>query len=357
MAGALNAATVRWAYRFLLGRDPESQVAIDAWCGAASLFELRDGILASPEMAELVLAGFPVTGNWIDSRVSTEAIETLLAIRDGAMPDTATVEDWRRRHDSLHSLRQELLSSPVIERRLPRPEGHAVRKLRLAGAEMTLSGDSREPEFISAPGFAPRYAALLRAAWPDGGHHRVLLESGAGIGVTTLGLAAGAPAHSVIVTYEASLRKAAALEENLRQNGLTRATLHRAEMGPVAAVMEREGLGRLDLLRLNQADAPSLAVELAPWLLENRTMTLIAFNLPQLLIDPGPGPRALLLACCEAFPHVVSFDAAGEPRQLLDSVAVDAALHRTLMRVDRRDEFLLCDDLDWLEAFIPSLFG
>ncbi len=33
----LEPATVRWAYRFLLGRDPESEAVLDAWCGSGSV--------------------------------------------------------------------------------------------------------------------------------------------------------------------------------------------------------------------------------------------------------------------------------------------------------------------------------
>jgi len=35
----------------------------------------------------------------------------------------------------------------------------------------------------------------------------------------------------------------------------------------------------------------------------------------------------------------------------VDEVEMNAALLRALMRPDRRDEFLLCGDLDWLERY------
>ena len=354
MAAPLNAATVRWAYRFLLGRDPESEAAVEGWCAAGSLDGLREGIMASAEMAALAMSGFPERGGWIDNQPTDEAAAICLTLRDGTPPDASAVQALRLRCPSLRSLRRFLLTSPEIERHLPQLEGPRSRMLRLAGREMSLKGDSREPEFVAAPGFAPRLAALLRAAWPDGGAGRVMVESGAGIGVTTLGLAAGAPRHAALIAHEASLRKAAALSENLADNNLAQASVRAIAMGPAAAMMEREGLERLDLLRLNEAGAARMAPGMAPWLLARGTMALIGFDLVELLGERGPGPRDLLEACCGAFPHVVAFDARHEPQPLLDEVELNAALHRALMRPDRRDEFLLCADLDWLERYQPG---
>lgn len=350
MSERLEPATVRWAYRLLLGRDPESDAVLDAWCGTGSVAGLMDGILTSPEIAGLALAGFPERGSWIESQVTDEAVRAALTLRDGASPAAVAVEELRLRSPSLRILRRALLTSPAIAHRLPQPEGPRSRKLPLPGGELVLTGDSREPEFLAAPGFAPRWAGLLRAAWPDGGEGRVILEGGAGIGVVTLGLAGGAPAHAALVAYEGSLRKAASLAENLTANGLDRAASRAVPLGEVPAALAREGLGRLDLLRLGEPGAARLAAEMAPWLLERGTLTVIGFDLAELVADPA-GPRARLAACVAAFPHVVGFDAAHEPRVLLDEVAVDAALRRALMRPDRRDELLLCPDLDWLERY------
>lgn len=350
MSERLEPATVRWAYRFLLGRDPESETVLDAWCGTGSVAGLMDGILTSPEIAGLALAGFPERGSWIESQVTDEAAKAALTLRDGAPPAPEAVEELRLRAPSLRLLRRALLTSPSIEHRLPQPEGPRSRTLRLPGGEVVLRGDSREPEFLAAPGVAPRWAALLRAAWPNGGEGRAMVEGGAGIGVATLGLATGAPAHAALVAHEGSLRKAAALAENLVGNGLARAASRAVPLGEVPAVLAREGLGRLDLLRLGDPGAARLAAEMAPWLLERGTLTVIGFDLAELVADPA-GPRARLAACVAAFPHVVGFDAAHEPRVLVDDVALDAALRRVLMRADRRDEFLLCPDLDWLERY------
>jgi len=350
VAERLEPATVRWAYRFLLGRDPESEAVLDAWCGTGSVAGLMKGILSSQEIAGLALAGFPERGSWIESPVTTEAVTAALTLRDGAGPSAQAVEELRLRSPSLRLLRKALLASPSVEHRLPLPEGPRSRLLRLPGGDVTLTGDSREPEFLAAPGFAPRWAALLRAAWPDGGADRVILEGGAGIGVATLGLATGAPAHAALVTHESSLRKAAALSENLTGNGLSRAASRAVPLGEVPAALAREGLDRLDLLRLGEPGAARLAAEMAPWLLERGTLTVIGFDLAELVADPA-GPRARLAACVEAFPHVVGFDAAHEPRLLLDEVTIEAALRRALLRADRRDEFLLCADLDWLERY------
>lgn len=347
----LNPALVRWAYRFLLGRDPESEAVIQGWCGAANITGLRDGILTSPEMAAVAMSGFAERGNWAENRATEEAAAACLLLGTDRAGDAAEIEALLLRHPSLRSLRRFLLGCPQIESRLPRPEGPRSRTLRLLGREFSLKGDSREPEFIAAPGPAPHLAALLRATWTDGGEGRVLVEAGAGIGVTTLGLAAGAPGHAAIIAHEASLRRAASLSENLADNGLDRVTMRATAMGSVAAMMERESPARLDLLRLNEAGAARQAPILASWLRERGTMALIRFDLAELLAEPGPGPRELLAQCLAAYPHVVAFDAAHEPQPILDEVALNAALHRALMRPDRTDEFLLCADLDWLPRY------
>ncbi|MEI6159574.1 MAG: hypothetical protein WCP77_07060 [Roseococcus sp.] len=347
----LTPALVRWAYRFLLGRDPESEAVVEGWCGAGSLHGLRDGIITSPEMAAVAMSGFAERGGWIDNQASDEAAAACLILSGAPEPDAATIETLRLRHPSLRSLRRFLLDSPAIEPRLPRPEGPRSRTITLAGREFSLKGDSREPEYIGAPGTAPRLAALLRAAWPDGGQGRVMVEAGAGIGVTTLGLAAGAPRHAALIAHESSLRRAASLAENLSDNAMDRTMARAIAMGSVAAMMEREGLQRLDVLRLNEPGAARQAPEMAGWLMDRGTLTLIRFDLVELLTAAGQGPREVLAACQAAFPHVVAFDNRHEPHPLVDEVELNAALHRALMRPDRCDEFLLCSDLNWLDRY------
>lgn len=351
MTAQITPAVVRWAYRFLLGRDPENEAVIEGWCSATNLGALRDGILTSPEMAAVAMSGFAERGNWAENRATEEAAAACLLLGTDRAGDTDEIEALLLRHPSLRSLRRFLLACPAIESRLPRPEGPRQRTIRLLGREFSLKGDSREPEFIAGPGTAPRLAALLRAAWPDGGEGRVLVEAGAGIGVTTLGLAAGAPRHAMILAYEGSLRRAASLSENLADNKLDGVAMRATAMGSVAAMMEREKPARLDLLRLNEPGAARQAPTLAPWLRERGTMALVRFDLSELLAEPGPGPRELLAECLAAFPHAVAFDAAHEPQPILDEVGLNAALHRALMRPDRADEFLFCADLDWLPRY------
>ncbi|WP_431303179.1 hypothetical protein [Sediminicoccus sp. BL-A-41-H5] len=351
MTAELTPAVVRWAYRFLLGRDPENETVVQGWCGATNLSGLRDGILTSPEMAAVAMSGFVERGHWAETRATEEAAAACLLLGTDRVADAAEIEALLLLHPSLRSLRRFLLACPAIESRLPRPEGPRQRGIRLLGREFSLKGDSREPEFIAAPGTAPRLAALLRAAWAEEGEGRVIVEAGAGIGVTTLGLAAGAPGHAMIIAHEGSLRRAASLSENLTDNGLDRVAMRATAMGSVAAMMEREKPARLDLLRLNEPGAARQAPVIAPWLRERGTMALVRFDLPELLAEAGPGPRELLAECLAAFPHGVAFDAAHEPQPILDEVGLNAALHRALMRPDRADEFLFCADLDWLPRY------
>ena len=351
MTTELTPALVRWAYRFLLGREPESEAVVEGWCGAGSLAGLRDGILTSPEMAAVAMSGFAERGGWIDNQATDEAASACLLLGTDQVPGAAAIDALRLRHPSLRSLRRFLLNSPAIEAQLPRPEGPRTRMIQVLGEEYSLKGDSRDPEFIGAPGPAPRLAALLRAIWPEGGDGRVLVEAGAGIGVATLGLAAGAPRHARMIAHEASLRRAAALSENLVDNQLERVAMRAVAMGSIAGMMEREALDSLDLLRLNEAGAARQAPGMAGWLREHGTLALIRFDLAELLAEAGPGPRDLLAACQAAFAHVVAFDAMHEPCPLLDDVALNAAMHRALMRPDRCEEFLLCHDLSWLQRY------
>ena len=347
----LTPALVRWAYRFLLGRDPESEAVVEGWCGAGSLAGLRDGILSSPEMAAVAMSGFPNRGGWADNIASDQAAAACLLLAGERVPDEAAIQALRLRLPSLRSMRRFLLDSPLIEQRLPRPEGPRSRTLRLAERDFELQGDSRDPEFIGAPGIAPRLAALARALWPEGGVGRVMVEAGAGIGLSTLGLAAGAAGHATLLAHEASLRRAATLSGNVAANRLEACQTRAIALGPVAAMMEREGLSRLDLLRLNEPGWARQAPSLAPWLAERGTMVLLRFDLVELLAEAGPGPREVLAALQASFPHVVGFDARHAPLPLVDDVALGAALNRALMRPERADEFLLCPDLDWLGRY------
>ncbi len=347
----LTPVMVRWAYRLLLGREPESQATIDNWCGVGSFHDLREGILSSPEMAELSIAGFPETGGWMDDEVTEEAVFTLLMLRDGQPPGAGVMEAFQAQHANLLDMRRALLLSPSINGRMPRDAHSGSRQLVLPGGLARLWGDPRDPEFVGAPGFAPRYAALLQAAWADGGEGRVMVESEAGIGVVTLGLAMGAPRHAMLLTHEPSLRKAATLAENVAGNRLSTAHVRDFEMGGIAPMMEREGLERLDLLRLAEPGALRLALENAPLLRAHGTFVIIGFDLTQLLLQPGPSPLSLLAECCATFAHVVAFGASNEPIALLDEVMMKVALRRALMRPDRRDEFILCPDLDWIDRF------
>jgi hypothetical protein len=347
----LTEATVRWAYRLLLGREPESEAVIENWRSAGSIGQLREGILTSPELAALAIGGFPEAGDWIQGRATEEAAATLLALRDNKPPAPEAVEAFLRQHGSLRAMRRALLLSASIQAHLPQEAISETRHLVFATGEALLRGDHRDPAFAAAPAFAPRYAALLQAVWPDGGEGRMLVESGAGIGVETLGLAFGAPLHALLLAHEPSRRKVHTLNENLSLNGLVAAKTRDFDMGEIAPMMAREGLDRLDLLRLNEAEAPARAVENAQLLRDHRTITIIRFDLAQLLLQPGPSPRSLLAACRAAFPHVLAFGAANEPLPLLDDVAMDVALRRALMRPDRCDEFVCCFDLEWMDRF------
>ncbi|WP_424811008.1 hypothetical protein [Roseococcus sp. YIM B11640] len=343
-------ATVRWAYRFLLGREPESEAIVRAWAGESTLHGLLEGMLGSQEIALAASQGFPARGSWIENEVSEEAAVALLSLRDGRFPAEEAVRELRERCASLAEMRRVLLEAPAIEARLAMPEGPRRRRLLLAGRPVTLHGDSREPEFLQGPALAPRLAALAAALLPGGGEGCVIVEAGAGIGVSTLAFAAGAPGHAALVAHEADLPRAAALTRNIVENGLSRAGARAVPMGDPAEMLAREGLSRLDLLRLAEPGATLRAPLLAPFLLARGAALLLRLDLGE-LIATAEGPRAALEACLAAFPHGAAFGPGSEPYLLDNPAAVETALRGALARTDRRDDILLFGDTGWMDRF------
>lgn len=307
----MTPGTVRWAYLLLLGREPESPEVAENWRNAG-LGALRAGILASPEFLGRAAAGR--LGSPVAALPDGEALRAALALRDGEWPGDAALAAAASAQHDVDSLRALVLDAPEFQAVLPRREGLRTRRIRIAGTQWTLLGDSRHGDFAGAPGPATVLAAAVRALFPDGGTGLRMADAAAGIGLGCLAMAAGAPAHAALDAWEARLPDAAFLAANLAGNPLPHARAQ-AVAAPPAAALAAEGHG---LIRLASA---SEALSLRG----GEAAMLLRLELRALLLEERADPRGALAALGEGFAGAAALldthaplplDAAGQGRAL-----------------------------------------
>jgi predicted O-methyltransferase YrrM len=351
-APPMTRSLVRWAYRLVLGREPESEQVIGDWLGSADVAGLREALLSSPEFAAHAAEGFPERGGWILGPVTEEALAVLLLLRDGEAPSPAAIAALRAETPDLPALRRRLLDSPEFRRRAPQRPRPLARPHWIAGRRVTLHGLDEPAESPPGLDIAARHAALLRAAWTSQGAGRVILDAGAGIGLAALGFALGAPAHAALLAHEPGLEAAAALAANLAGNGVAAARVRAVALDSPEAALAREGLPRLDLLRLGAAEA--LSEEGAAWAraaLAQGALVVLRLDLAAALARPGPGPRAVLQGWRGLAPHLTAFTRAGEPYAVEDEAGLTRALLGALERPERADEVVLSREAGWRPRF------
>lgn len=315
--------TVRWAYLLLLGREPESPEVMENWRGAG-LAALRAGILASPEFLARAAGGR--LGSPVAAVPDREALRTALALRDGAWPGEAALADAPQ---DLDSLRAEVLAAPDIAALLPKREGLRTRRLRILDAEWSLLGDTRDPDFAGAPGPAPVLAAAVRALFPDGGKGLRIADRAAGIGLASLAMASGAPAHESLDAWEGRLPESAFLAANLCALPTARVlALPPPAPGPGHGLVRAAGVA--DALALPEGTAALLRLELRAVLLEERT-----------------DPRAALAALATVFPGAAALLDTHAPLPL-DAAGQEAALAAAL---DGPVELVLAPGPAWMARF------
>lgn len=259
-----NLETVRWAYRFILGRDPENEAVLGHWASLADGRLILAYFVQSPEGLAHQQAGNPALGNWITSGLTQAAVRAAYDLRFNAIPSEAEVAAERATHRDLATFRRALLNSPEVLALLgdapsattstaqlrqaasPLPDGATVEEhgVNILGTRFTLRGDHQEEYWRGLVEGPPdpnlnRLARLLRAAFPDGGAGRVLADVGANIGLTTVAMAAGAPYHAELLCFEPDARSQPLLRHNLAANKLERARV--LDM----ALAERDGMARL----------------------------------------------------------------------------------------------------------------
>jgi hypothetical protein len=338
---------VRWAYRLLLGREPESELILEEWSAAGDFAAMREGILASVEFASNAIAGKPEQGAWAEEPATGGAVEAMLLLRDaGARPDPAEVAGLLAGAPTQRALRRSLLGTAAIEAWLPRREGLRRRTLRLGGQSFVLSGDSRDPEFQGAPGAAHAVAAFVRALWPDDGEGRGLVDAGAGIGLGALAMVAGAPDHAGLRLFETGLPRVAMLVTNVAH--LPRVVVQAVPVPPLGELLRE---GPVDLLRLGMPEAAATLAAGGEEVRAAGATVLLRFNLGALLVEGRADPRAVLRRLVADWPAVASLADPAEPALLRGEDDLDGVLRAALADPFRRQELVLTHDTAWLGRY------
>lgn len=333
---SLDEATVTWAYRLLLAREPESPRQVLDWC-AAGLERLRQGLVESSEFAARAAGGYPRAPD-LHAPAPEDAVRAMLALRDGAMPDPATVRDALRAGPDLAALREALLASPFLEPWLPRRDGPRRRVLRLGGAEFPFTGDTRDPEFRTAPGPAPWLEAALRALFPEGGAGLRAVDSGAGIGLGALAILAALPGVR-LRAHEARLDRVGFLAVNLAGTGAEAVALP----APPAAALLAEAPPPA-LLRLAAPGALPEALAAPP----GPAAIVLRLDLRAALLEDRLDPRAALRDLAARWPGAALLGDAEAPLPLAGEAALDAALHAAW---DAPRDVVLAADPGWRARF------
>lgn len=254
---------VRWAYRFLLGREAESDAVLHHWAS------LRDGRLIlnyfvrSSEAESHMMAGAPAYGPWAVSPLGAAAIRAAWLLRFDRAPSEAEIQAELAAHPDLLSYRRAFLAAPELRElaeQLPwgKPEPMATEappaapaavalqdhRLTVLDRSFLLRGDGPEGywnDLIAGPNdpSLERLARLIQAAFPDGGAGRVLADVGANIGVTSLVMGGAAPYHAELLCFEPDERSLPLLRHNLGANDFPQARVLDC------ALAERDGVARL----------------------------------------------------------------------------------------------------------------
>lgn len=387
---------VRWAYRLLLGRDAESAAVVGAWARITDTRVIRDHFLASDEFQAQLAAGFPPLGPWIDGPLTADAATAAHALIHGVPPAPAELAATLARHPDLASFRDEFLGilAPGIEL-AGRPVVLQDHEFTFLDRRFTLRGKPSEDYWRMLVTVGPepgvdRMARVVRAAFPDGGKGRVLVDAGANIGMTSIALAAGAPDHAALLCFEPDPRCAALLRHNMEANGLTAARCFGMALGghdgtarmrqanansatnlilseesrvqragaqvvdvPIRrldGVLAEQGIDRLDFLKIDVEGAEALVMQgAAEAIAKHRPFVFVEFNLWTQMTVAARNPMDVLAEWRAAYKHMVVFNDLGRPFAIHDNDGLLWVLHSALTRRGGLDDLILCDRLDWLK--------
>lgn len=361
-----HAENLRWAYRMVLGRDPENEAVHEAWSRRPPQ-ELLAFLAGCPEGIARQKAGYPAAGAWLEGALPRAAVLAAHQLLHGTEPTEAQVAAALRAHASPASFRRSFLgwleAGGIPALMDARPEV----AFPLLGRRLTLRGTGQEPYW---PGLAegvpdPRIARLARlaaAAFPDGGAGRVVVDAQAGTGLAAIAMGAALPYHAALLGLEAEAEALELLRHNLPANGIDGALIVEATLGAgdeadlsrrrLDGVLAEQGLERLDLLRLSAGGEETAALfGSAQAIRRDRPIIVAEFNPWNLMTVARENPLAVLEEWNAAFPHLVGFDDAGDPLALSGAEGLPWLLHAALTRPGGVGDVVLCHDLGWVERW------
>lgn len=364
---------VVWAYRIILGREPESAEVVANWCGLADPRDLAAAFLASPE--HQARRGRPFVPR-IAARPDAEALDAWHRLRFGTpAPPGAAVPDIASLHESLVAG----FADPLAD----------AAPVRLGGRMLALSAPAGDGY---ARGLAQEAAAqeallrLVRALLPDGGEGAVLLDGGANLGLGALAMGFGAPRHARLLAFEPNAALRPHLAQNLARHGLGRAECRAEALGaaPGEAVLRvpRDNasvaflagpdapappgwaedqrvpvttldavaaeLPRLDVVKLDlEGSEPAALAGGREALRRFRPLVQVEFNLWTLMRFADRNPFRVMEEWAALFPHLLVLRE-GRPVAVEGALARSTLVHEVLMSDRRYEDLILCHDLGWL---------
>lgn len=403
----------RWAYRFVLGREAESETVIGHWASLGDGRLILAHFAQSPEAGSHRLAGGHPHGSWAISPLGAPAIRAAHRLLFDTVPSDDEIRAALTAHPDLMSFRQAFLASPEFHELAARgPEGSLPaatppsvapkvsmdqHMLTILGRSFTMrgnEGDDYWQSLVQGPldPSLDRLTRLLRAAYPDGGAGRVLADVGANIGVTSLIMAAAAPYHAELLCFEPDARNLALLRQNLAANDLGQARildyalaerdgLARLRCGGTNAatsalaepysrtqsegavfrevpvrrldtVLAELGMERLDFLKIDVEGSESpVMMGASETIARHCPIIFTEFNLWTQMTVGARNPMEVLEEWHGAFNHMVAFHTDGRPFPILDHDGLLWVLHTVLTQRDSVDDLILCDRLDWLDRW------
>jgi FkbM family methyltransferase len=404
---------VRWAYRFVLGREAENDGVLKHWASLQDGRLILTYFVRSPEAESHAMAGAPAYGAWAVAPLGAAAIRAAWLLRFNTVPTEAQIQAELAEHRDLLSYRRAFLAAPELRelaaqepwgRPAPSPVPAGPPTVALQDHTLTvldrsfvIRGDGPEGywnDLIQGPNdpSLERLARLLQAAFPDGGAGRVLADVGANIGVTSLVMGGAAPYHAELLCFEPDERSQPLLRHNLAANGLSQARVLDcavAERDGVArlrcgarnaatsalaeahsrtqstgalfkqvpvrrldSVLGELGIERLDFIKLDVEGGETPAILGASEMIgRHRPIIFTEFNVWTQMTAGARNPMEVLEEWHAAFRHMVAFAADGHPFPIQDHDGLLWVLHTVLTERNCLDDLILCDDLDWLERW------
>jgi len=425
-----NVETVRWAYRFILGRDAESDAVLAHWASFADGRLILAHFVGSSEAASHRLAGSPMGGAWARNRPGPEAVRAVFHLRFNAIPSPQEIEAELKAYPDFVSLRRSVLTSPEVraligqvapspapkQANIPAKIPASIPATIPASIPASIPADLQQPQRFTVldrtfelagaadDGYwknlvqgppdpsADRLARLIRAAFPDGGAGRVLVDAGANIGLTSMAMAIAAPYFAELLCFEPDARSLPLLQRNLAANDLGRARVLdvalaerdgtaqlRVDPGnrgisvlaephsriQTTGAMVREvpvrrldgvlaelEIERLDLLKIDvEGGETPIILGAVEAIARDQPFLFVEFNPWTQMTAGGRNPLDMLEEWRAAFRHMVSFDRSGRPLPILDHDGLLWVLHTVMMERDCVDDLILCDRLDWMERW------